>query len=203
MNNELTKVFTYNESNQPMRVEVIEGEPWFVAKDICDVLGLTNSRKATSVLDDDERRASLIVTPYGSQTMTIVSESGLYNLIFQSRKPQAKAFRKWVTSEVLPAIRQTGSYIPSQVPRYPGKHEVMSVDLIRLLWLIGDYLNSGDQKDIAMELGVSTVSVNRVIQGKQRSPRILGALYERALRNRSQHNYLYSKPEVGIKKLME
>jgi prophage antirepressor-like protein len=107
---EIQKVFNFNPSNQQIRVEMINSEPWFVAKDVCDCLELINSRKATSALDDDERGVSPIVTPSGKQEMTVVNESGLYNLIFQSRKPQARAFRKWVTSEVLPAIRKTGKY---------------------------------------------------------------------------------------------
>ena len=104
------EVFTFNPANAPIRVQVINQEPWFVAKDVCDALTLENSRKATASLDDDEKGVSPIVTPSGTQQMTIVNESGLYNLIFQSRKPEAKAFRKWVTSEVLPAIRKTGRY---------------------------------------------------------------------------------------------
>lgn len=90
---------------------------WFVAKDVCDALGLANSRKATASLEDDEKRVSLIVTPSGKQEMTIVNESGLYNLIFQSRKPEAKRFRKWVTAEVLPTIRKYGQY-PAPTMRY-------------------------------------------------------------------------------------
>lgn len=86
------------------------GEPWFVASHVCGVLGLANSRKAVARLDDDERRVSPVVTPGGTQPTTLVSESGLYSLILTSRKPEAKKFKKWVTSEVLPAIRKTGHY---------------------------------------------------------------------------------------------
>lgn len=200
---EITKVFTYNKNSQPIRVEMINDEPWFVAKDICKCLGLDNNRHAVSKLDDDEKGVMVCDTPGGKQNLAAVNESGLYNLIFASRKPEARAFRKWVTGEVLPAIRRTGGYMAPEYPRYPRRHEAMSIELLQLLWMIGDYLNSGDQKAIALELGVSTVSVNRVIQGKQRSPRILGALYERALRNRGMHNYLYSNPKIGIKKLTE
>ena len=200
---EITKVFTYNKNSQPIRVEMINDEPWFVAKDICKCLGLDNNRHAVSKLDDDEKGVMVCDTPGGKQNLAAVNESGLYNLIFASRKPEARAFRKWVTGEVLPAIRRTGGYMAPEYPRYPRRHEAMSIELLQLLWMIGDYLNSGDQKAIALEPGVSTVSVNRVIQGKQRSPRILGALYERALRNRGMHNYLYSNPKIGIKKLTE
>lgn len=104
------QTFTFNPSNQPIRVEAINGEPWFVAKDICEALSIEKHLNAVSRLDDDERGPVVVDTLGGKQTMTAVNESGLYNLIFQSRKPEAKAFRKWVTGEVLPSIRKTGRY---------------------------------------------------------------------------------------------
>ncbi len=104
------EVFTFNPANAPIRVQVINQEPWFVAKDVCDALTIGNSRDAIARLDDDEKAMSVLPTQFGDKEMNLVNESGLYNLIFQSRKPEAKAFRKWVTSEVLPAIRKTGRY---------------------------------------------------------------------------------------------
>ena len=109
--------FDYQESL--VRVCEKDGGPWFVAKDVCAVLGIVNHRHAvhgrpdrenSTGLDDDERGVASVTTPSGMQEMTIISESGLYALIFKSRKPEAKAFRKWVTSEVLPALRKTGNY---------------------------------------------------------------------------------------------
>lgn len=93
-----------------VRIADQDGSPWFVAKDVCDVLGLVNSRKAVAALDDDEKGVTISDTLGGPQEVSIVSESGLYALIFRSRKPAAKAFRKWVTAEVLPSIRQNGGY---------------------------------------------------------------------------------------------
>lgn len=87
-----------------------QGNTWFVAKDVCRVLELGNVTEATRGLEEDERCSVILNTPGGPQEMLIISESGLYSLIFRSRKPQARAFRKWVTSEVLPAIRRTGRY---------------------------------------------------------------------------------------------
>lgn len=87
-----------------------DGEPWFVAKDICGVLGITKYRDAITKLDADERESLRVDTLGGSQDMTCVSEPGLYRLIARSDKPQAKAFLRWVTHEVLPAIRKTGSF---------------------------------------------------------------------------------------------
>jgi len=85
-------------------------DPWFVAKDVCRVLAISDHHQAIEKLDEDERGRCIIPTPSGDQEMKTVSESGLYALIFRSRKPEAKAFRKWVTSEVLPAIRKTGRF---------------------------------------------------------------------------------------------
>jgi prophage antirepressor-like protein len=101
------KAFRFNAENQDIRTIVIENEPWFVAKDICNILGHTNSRVAVQMLDDDERGKKSL--PRQGETW-IINESGLYNLIFRSNKPQAKVFRKWVTDTVLPTIRRTGGY---------------------------------------------------------------------------------------------
>jgi prophage antirepressor-like protein len=93
-----------------VRVVVVNGEPWFVASDVCDVLQHSNSRMALSRLDDDEKSVALVYTRRGNQKLATVNECGLYHLIFTSRLPRAAAFRKWITSEVLPTIRKTGGY---------------------------------------------------------------------------------------------
>lgn len=108
--NELVKL---NFNGTPVNIIDRNGGIWFVAKDICDVLELTNSRKAISVLDDDEKATvtnSYGQPGHGAQQYSIISESGMYKLVFRSRKPIAKSFTKWVTSEVLPSIRKTGNY---------------------------------------------------------------------------------------------
>ena len=87
-----------------------DGEPWWIARDVCAVLGLGNPRTSLALLEEDEKDVHIMDTPGGPQEMTTISESGLYNLIFRSRKAEAKAFRRWVTHEVLPAIRRTGMY---------------------------------------------------------------------------------------------
>ena len=90
------------------------GEPWFVAKDVCDVLELSNVGQALARLDDDEKSSITLNdgTP-GNPNKAIVSESGLYALVLASRKPEAHEFKRWVTHEVLPQIRKTGGYIPT------------------------------------------------------------------------------------------
>lgn len=105
------EVFNFSQEKAPIRVQLINSEPWFVAKDVCEVLGIANHKDAASRLDEDERHGVGITDPIGRpQTVTAVSESGLYSLVFQSRKAEAKKFRKWVTSEVLPSIRKKGYY---------------------------------------------------------------------------------------------
>lgn len=101
-------VFVYNA--QEVRTIMIDGEPWFVAKDVCEILSIKNSSDALSRLDDDEKGLASTDTLGGKQDLAIVSESGMYALVLRSRKPEAQPFRKWVTSEVLPSIRKTGGY---------------------------------------------------------------------------------------------
>lgn len=86
------------------------GEPWFVLSDLCKVLELSTPSRVSERLDRDEKGVSLIHTLGGAQKVTVVNESGMYAVILRSDKPQAKPFRKWITSEVLPSIRKTGKY---------------------------------------------------------------------------------------------
>lgn len=103
------QVFNFEESD--IRTVVIENEAWFVGKDVADTLGYSQSAKAIRThVDMDDKGVSVLDTPGGKQQMTIINESGVFSLIFGSELESAKQFKKWVTSEVLPAIRQTGSY---------------------------------------------------------------------------------------------
>jgi prophage antirepressor-like protein len=112
-----TEVTPFNFGANEIRVVFNEtNEPLWVAKDICDVLKYKNSRDALSKLDEDEKGVSEIPTPSGIQEMNVINESGLYTLILRSNKPEAKKFKKWVTAEVLPTIRKTGSYQTDATP---------------------------------------------------------------------------------------
>lgn len=100
-----------NESIGKIRTIIRDGEPWFIAKDVCEILGLTNVSEALTALENNEKKdISGSDVGYNISKLRIVSESGLYSLIFKSRKAEAKVFQKWVTSEILPTIRKTGSY---------------------------------------------------------------------------------------------
>ncbi|MCT4609014.1 MAG: BRO family protein, partial [Pelagimonas sp.] len=109
--------FNFDFKGHEVRTTVINGEPWFVAADVCKALGVANPRDAVKRLDDDEKDDVGLTDAIGrEQSTTIINESGLYSLILSSRKPEAKPFKKWVTSEVLPTIRKTGSYgAPAQL----------------------------------------------------------------------------------------
>ncbi|SEB15958.1 Phage antirepressor protein KilAC domain-containing protein [Thalassobacillus cyri] len=124
--NELQKVFNYGE--QQVRTVIIDDVVWFIAADVCTVLDIKNSHDAVVRLDADEKATSVIPTQFGDKEMNLVNESGLYSLIFRSRKKEAKQFKRWVTHEVLPSIRKNGSYNP-QVPQSFSEALRLAADL--------------------------------------------------------------------------
>lgn len=101
-----------NEQFGKVRTVVRDGEPWFVAADVCRALEIDRSQSRR--LDEDEKGVYSIHTPGGAQDVTIVNEPGLYSLVLRSRKPEAKAFKRWITHEVIPSIRKTGGYIAGE-----------------------------------------------------------------------------------------
>ena len=106
------KLMTFeNAAFGKIRTLTIDGEPWFVAADVCRALEIGNPSMAVERLDDDEKGISTIDTLGGKQRMTIINEPGLYSLVLSSRKPEAKAFRRWITHEVIPTIRKYGGYM--------------------------------------------------------------------------------------------
>mgnify|MGYP001228139339 CR=1 FL=1 len=107
---EMPQIFENKEFGK-IRVVEQSGAPWFVGKDVCDCLEIGNSRDAAASLDDDEKGVALIDTLGGKQEMSIISEPGLYSLVLRSRKPEAKAFKRWIIHEVLPAVRKHGGYL--------------------------------------------------------------------------------------------
>lgn len=97
-----------------VRVVIQNNEPWFVAADVCKALELSDTNMSLKRLDEDEKGTSSICTPGGNQEMSIINESGLYSLVLGSRKPEAKAFKRWITHEVIPAIRNHGVYATAE-----------------------------------------------------------------------------------------
>lgn len=112
-----------------MRTITRDGEPWFVGVDVCNALGYSNSRKAIhDHVDNDDKGVTKSDTPGGKQNVVIINESGLYALIFGSTLESAKRFKHWVTSEVLPSIRKTGSYTVSKYkPKATSVGEVVNL----------------------------------------------------------------------------
>jgi anti-repressor protein len=106
----MSAVALFERDGWSVRTITIDNEPWFVASDICRELDLGNTSDVLRRIDDEDKGVSSIDTPGGRQDMRIVNESGLWTLVLGSRKPEAKAFKRWLTSEVIPTIRRTGSY---------------------------------------------------------------------------------------------
>lgn len=153
-----TELIPFDFEGQPVRVVTdAQGEPWFVAADVLNTLTL--DRKALERLDADEKGVSSIHTLGGDQEMTIVNEPGLYGLVLGSRKPEAKRFKRWVTHEVLPAIRKTGSYSMS---RTPAALPAPTQDCVSAILLIGDAVAKvpGVKAGIAMAATLTCIHEN-------------------------------------------
>lgn len=123
-------LFTFPETGQRVRVvEGPDGEPWFVARDVCDCLELVNTTRALCELDDDEK-CELSEFESSGRRPLIISEPGLYSLILRSRKPQARTFKRWITHDVLPTLRRTGHY---SMPAPSSAPAAVDADLARLM----------------------------------------------------------------------
>ena len=106
---------TWNYESSEIRTVEKDGEPWFVGKDVADILGYSDTAQAVRKhIDDEDKGVVEMTTPGGKQPVTIINESGLYSLILSSKLPTAKKFKRWVTSEVLPTIRKHGAYMTEQ-----------------------------------------------------------------------------------------
>jgi prophage antirepressor-like protein len=131
--NQNLSIIPFDFNSHEVRVVIKQEDPWFVATDIADALGYSVAKDMTRNLDDDEKGRHIVPTPGGDQELLVINESGLYHAIFKSRKPATQAFRKWVTSEVLPQIRRTGRYEPEASPEpepkrieYTVEHETIT-----------------------------------------------------------------------------
>lgn len=180
-------ISVFNFEKSQVRIVSTTSQQWFIAKDVCDILGLKNTTEAVRSLDGDEKSNFRISDVAGGRENIVVSESGLYALIMRSNKPNAKRFRKWVTSEVLPSIRKTGAY-GAQVKGVPqdlleiAKLAVAAAEAERerakvlasenekikpLAKYATDVLSSHDLitiNAIAGEIGISAVSLNQFLK---------------------------------------
>lgn len=156
MNNEL---IPFDFEGRPVRVVTdVQGEPWFVAADVAQSLDYRMASDMTRSLDDDEKGTQTVRTPSGDQEMLVINESGLYSAILKSRKPEAKRFKRWVTREVLPAIRKTGRYALSGTPALPAPTQ----DRVSSILLIGEAVAKvpGVKPGIAMAATLTCIHEN-------------------------------------------
>lgn len=184
-----------------IRMKMIDDKPWFVAKDVCEILGLIKYRDALSHVDDEDKRVSIVVdTLGGPQSMTAVNESGFYALIFQSRKPQAKAFRKWVTSDVLPSLWKYGYYVAPGAELTKDQREALLAVMIKRM---RRYLEQRDVGIVARRTCYPAEYVLRVATGRMPdpSPSVVRALQERALKNKK--NYVDPLSEEQMMAMIE
>ena len=164
-----------------IRSAVVDGTPLFVAKDICDALGISKYRDALTRLDEDERASISVDTLGGKQSMIAVNESGLYTLVFQSRKPEAKAFRKWVTGEVLPNIRKHGVYMTPEVAMSAKNLKRLRKQMLEQM---RKYLIEDDLRKCAKRFGMSSMAVHSILKGDFEHNDIRAYLQDKAMENR-------------------
>lgn len=164
-----------------VRIVMVKDEPLFVAKDVCDVLGLSKYRDAFSRLDEDERMSIKVDTLGGPQNMVAVNESGLYTLIFQSRKPEARAFRKWVTQEVLPNIRKYGFYMTPEKAMDVSTEKKLRKQMLAEM---EKYLIDEDIRKCARRFGTSELTIQSVVKGQYVNNDMMADLQQRAIANR-------------------
>lgn len=178
----------FNFENNDVRTQVINDEPWFVGKDVAEILGYERPTKAISDhVDEEDRDEVPIQDSIGRmQNTPIINESGLYSLVFKSQLPSAKKFKRWVTSEVLPAIRKTGSY---QIPKDP-------MDALRLMFQATEHtqekVNQVDARVIHLEENVKLDPGEYTYIGKSISRKVYQIGKERAYSmNREQKEELF------------
>ncbi len=176
-----------------VRSRMVKGEPWFVAKDVCDVLSIRNDRDAFARLDDDEKGVAITDTLGGRQEMNTVNESGLYSLIFQSRKAEAKKFRKWVTSEVLPAIRKNGFYVNPGTKLTKAQQRTLQTKLYEAL---SRYITDQDIVRIARRCARPPHGVRSVMRGVEYNTGVMTMLQETALMNREKQHSPYAVSNI-------
>jgi prophage antirepressor-like protein len=128
----MNQVIPFKFENYPVRTVMIDETPWWVGKDVCDALEHSNNRKAITRLEDYEKLTYPLVTSGQTRQVWLVNESGVYSLALTSRTDRAKAFKKWLTTEVLPQIRKTGAYMPEGNPLETSEFKALHERILRL-----------------------------------------------------------------------
>lgn len=179
-----------NEEFGEVRTVVIDGEPWFVGNDCAKALGYKNLYNGVNKnVDDEDRRVSPVGSTSGIQQTTIINESGLYSLIFGSKLPSAKKFKRWVTSEVLPSLRKTGGYkVPQTIPEQIQLLAQGNVELNKRVDTLTDRMNK-----IEMDLPILPIEADRITTAaRQKGTSVLGGKGSRAYSDRIVRQRVYS-----------
>ncbi len=165
------QIFSYQ--SHEVRTVRMNGELWFVLKDVCEVLDISNHKMTAQRLDADEVSQTYLIDSMGREQSTyIISESGLYSVILRSDKPEAKPFRKWVTSEVLPQIRKTGAYMVQADPNLPPELALANQTLAAVNKIYQMQLSQGERLDkleatktldYAQQLAIQDAKSQRVV----------------------------------------
>jgi len=189
MQNTTNAIVPFEYGSHQIRSIEIENQSYFVAKDVCAVLGLEKAEVTLRKLDDDEKLMRKVYASGQNRDIWLVNESGIYTLIMRSNKPEAKAFRKWVTSEVLPALRKTGSY---SAPQHPYR-EVLRVATLAVAIV-------GSQNKLAARLGISGGHMSSVFHPEQWhmvSAEMMGRV-EQVCNHIVQHGIGYDRKTVDL-----
>lgn len=162
-----TAIEPFNFNNNPVRVVMIDGEPWFVAADVARVLGYRDAANAVRILRDKETGTHLMSTRGGLQELKVITEQGLYRLVMRSDKAEAEAFQDWVTGEVLPAIRRTGAYVASSEPL--DRLDMLQV-MIDQMRADRDRLNTHDQaiRELQTATGAQQLQIDQLEERHER-----------------------------------
>jgi prophage antirepressor-like protein len=184
------QVFYNEESNVNIRMEEINNQAWFIAKDVCTALELSEVSNTVKRLDDDEKLTRTVFVSGQGREMWFINESGLYNLIFQSRKPEARAFRKWVTNEVLPSIRRTGAYGVEQQERKRLPLPKYRPFFDEWKQRVRPYISRDELEGVAVDCGVTLYHVQKVYAGTSISAPVTRIITEYAQKNR-RHDVIY------------
>ena len=180
-----------------IRTVTIDGEPWFVGKDVAEALGYEKPTDAVRKrVDDEDRGSSKMETPSGMQNMTIINESGLYALVFGSKLESAKKFKKWVTSEVLPAIRKNGSYtMPISTN---DKIMLLAQGHMELQQEVNDI--KSDLQSLKMDLPILPVEEDRITSAvKRKGLAVMGGKTSNVYRDKSIRRKVYQGIYANLK----
>ena len=151
-----------------LRVVEVEGEPWFVGKDVAEILGYKEPAKAIRErVDEEDKGVSKLDTPGGQQNVTIINESGLYSLILSSKLPTAKQFKRWVTAEILPSIRKHGGYLSGQENMTP--EQLLAQSLIYANSVIEEYKRKTEQLQTYIDDNAGHTTLGRMVEGSSQS----------------------------------